>query len=517
MDEVQDSDEKQLELIDCLKKPQTCFFAVGDPNQVIYSWRGSAFHIFYQLKTKYQATELTLPVNYRSSSEILAVAHCFMQQGGTLQGGRESGDKIQIRNMYDPFQEADYLAGRIRELHASGLPYREMAIFYRLQNQSEIFENVFEKEGIPFEVSLKKTVKDIPVLDWLIKVLRFSVNPKDKSSGIAVLADKKYGDGMSVKEAEKTINILSETRKTQIEILKSENAKSGSDICEKMLEFSKVYASKQVALPEDLWNYFSLENHLHPTTASYVEDRICVMDFLEHMTTYQKEQQKNVVEGFSEFLNMASLYGTNILKKEIHNENDTVKLMTLHASKGLEFSHVFITGVNYGLIPLQTKSFEEEEEEQRLFFVGITRAKEHLELSYYTSPGQYRAAPGPSRYLRMIPGNLIEGQEKDRESSATHLQDLKRQILAERANQSEHIELQEAGKISGGKNPSANTGTKNISVGNEAVTTQKRRVRHPKYGTGSVVREDDMMITVDFDDYGEKELMKMFGGLEELP
>lgn len=511
VDEVQDSDEKQLELIDCLKKTQTCFFAVGDPNQVIYSWRGSAFHIFYQLKTKYQATELTLPVNYRSSSEILAVARCFMQQGDTLQGGRENGDKIQIRNMYDSFQEADYLAGRIRELHASGLPYREIAIFYRLQNQSEIFEHVFEKEGIPFEVSLKKTVKDIPVLDWLIKVLRFSVNPKDKSSGIAVLADKKYGDGMSVKEAEKTINILSETRKTQIEILKSENAKSGSDICEKMLEFSKVYASKQVALPEDLWNYFSLEDYLHPTTASYVEDRTCVMDFLERMTIYQKEQQKNVVEGFSEFLNMASLYGTNILKKEIHNENDTVKLMTLHASKGLEFSHVFITGVNYGLIPLQTKSFEEEEEEQRLFFVGITRAKEHLELSYYTSPGQYRAAPGPSRYLRMIPGNLIEGQEKDRESSATHLQDLKRQILAE------HIELQEAGKISGGKNPSANTGTKNISVGNEAVTTQKRRVRHPKYGTGSVVREDDMMITVDFDDYGEKELMKMFGGLEELP
>lgn len=514
VDEVQDSDEKQLELIDCLKKPQTCFFAVGDPNQVIYSWRGSAFHIFYQLKTKYQATELTLPVNYRSSSEILAVAHCFMQQGGTLQGGRESGDKIQIRNMYDPFQEADYLAGRIRELHASGLPYREIAVFYRLQNQSEIFEHVFEKEGIPFEVSLKKTVKDIPVLDWLIKVLRFSVNPKDKSSGIVALADKKYGDGMSVKEAEKTINILSETRKTQPEILKSENAKSGSDICEKMLEFSKVYASKQVALPEDLWSYFSLENHLHPTTASYVEDRTYVMDFLERMTIYQKEQQKNVVEGFSEFLNMASLYGMNILKKEIHNENDTVKLMTLHASKGLEFSHVFITGVNYGLIPLQTKSFEEEEEEQRLFFVGITRAKEHLELSYYTSPGQYRAAPGPSRYLRMIPGNLVEGQEKDKESSATHLQDLKRQILAERA---EHRELQEAGKISGCKNPSANTETKNISVGNETVTTEKRRVRHPKYGTGSVVREDDMMLTVDFDDYGEKELMKMFGGLEELP
>lgn len=517
VDEVQDSDEKQLELIDCLKKPQACFFAVGDPNQVIYSWRGSAFHIFYQLKTKYQATELTLPVNYRSSSEILAVARCFMQQGGTLQGGRESGEKIQIRNMYDPFQEADYLAGRIRELHASGLPYREIAIFYRLQNQSEIFEHVFEKEGIPFEVSLKKTVKDIPVLDWLIRVLRFSVNPKDKSSGIAALADKRYGFGMSVKEAEKTIDSLCETRKMQIETPQSEKQKINSDIRRQMLGFSQAYFNARSTTAEDLWNYFSLENHLHPTTASYVEDRTYVMDFLERMITYQKEQQKNVVEGFSEFLNMASLYGMNILKKEIHNENDTVKLMTLHASKGLEFSHVFITGVNYGLIPLQTKSFEEEEEEQRLFFVGITRAKEHLELSYYTSPGQYRAASGPSRYLRMIPGNLIEGQEKDRESPATHLQDLKRQILAARTNQSEHIELQEAGKISECKNPSANTGTKNLSLEDDMVTTQKRRIRHPKYGTGSVVREDDMMITVDFDDYGEKELMKMFGGLEELP
>ena len=385
-----------------------------------------------------------------------------------------------------------------------------------MQNQSEIFEHVFEKEGIPFEVSLKKTVKDIPVLDWLIRVLRFSVNPKDKSSGIAVLADKKYGDGMPVKEAEKTIDSLCATRKIQIETPQSEKQKINSDIRKQMLGFSQAYFNARSTTAEDLWNYFSLEDHFHPTTASYVEDRTCVMDFFTHMITYQKEQQKNVVEGFSEFLNMASLYGMNILKKEIHNENDTVKLMTLHASKGLEFSHVFITGVNYGLIPLQTKSFEEEEEEQRLFFVGITRAKEHLELSYYTSPGQYRAAPGPSRYLRMIPGNLIEGQEKDRESPAAHLQDLKRQILAARTNQSEHIELQGAGKISGCKNPSANTGTKNLSLEDDMVTTQKRCVRHPKYGTGSVVREDDTMITVDFDDYGEKELMKMFGGLEEL-
>ncbi len=93
----------------------------------------------------------------------------------------------------------------------------------------------------------------------------------------------------------------------------------------KMLEFSKVYASKQVALPEDLWSYF-FSGRLSPSNDSFVcrRQNLC-HGLFTRMTAYQKEQQKNVVEGFSEFLNMASLYGMNILKKEIHNENDTVK------------------------------------------------------------------------------------------------------------------------------------------------------------------------------------------------
>ncbi len=535
VDEVQDSDEKQLELIDCLKQPKTCFFAVGDPNQVIYSWRGSAFHIFYQLKTKYDATELTLPVNYRSSSEILAVARCFMQQGDTLMGGRETGNKICIRNMYDPFQEADYLAGRIKELHEAGLPYREIAIFYRLQSQSEIFEHVFEKEGIPFEVSLKKKVKDIPVLDWLIKVFRFSVNPKDISCGIAALTDKKYGDSLTVKEAEEVLAILKENQGMQTETFQSKSVEktgeklsgkekqktvlklSKSDICEKMLGFLNVYESKQNVTAQDIWSYFSLEDHLHPTTVSYATDREVVIDFLQRMIDYGQEQQKGITDGFAGFLNQSSLYGMNIFQKEIHNEKDTVKLMTLHASKGLEFSHVFITGVNYGLIPLQTKGFEEEEEEQRLFFVGITRAKEHLELSYYTNPGQYQAAPGPSRYLRMIPGSLIEGRAEKKETGATHLQDLRRQIMEAREQAKKELTLQKADQESAEnihekQVEDALTGEKDEKEQKKTEKMQKK-VLHAKYGTGVILSEDDIIVKVLFDDYGEKELMKALAGL----
>lgn len=518
VDEVQDSDEKQLALIDCLKSPETHFFAVGDPNQVIYSWRGSAFHIFYQLKTKYQATELTLPVNYRSSKEILAVARCFMQQGGALESSRtesRDGEKIQIRKMYDPFQEADYLAGRIQKLHEVGVPYQEIAIFYRLQEQSAVFEQVFAREGIPFEVSLKKTVKDLPVLNWLLKVLRFAVNPRDLASGIAALTDKKYGDGITVREAEKEVSVGLGAREEEPDVQKlekhgkaTENQVKSRDsgLADCMIGFEKEYQDCAIITAEEIWNYFSLDSYLHPTTADYRENRALVRDFLQRMIAYQEEKKEKVLDGFREFLNLSSLYGIHILQKEIHNEDDSVKLMTLHASKGLEFSYVFITGVNYGLIPLQTKSFEEEEEEQRLFFVGITRAKEHLELSYYTNPGQYRAMPGPSRFLRMIPGKLVEGGELEKTDAAAHLQELKREILKNRQTEEDK------------RNSNLYTEKKKqqdpIRKTNQADQRPPKKVKHSKYGYGVIISEDDIMIKVVFEDYGEKNLMKAFTALE---
>ena len=506
VDEVQDSDEKQLALIDCLKSPETHFFAVGDPNQVIYSWRGSAFHIFYQLKTKYQATELTLPVNYRSSKEILAVARCFMQQGGALESSRtesRDGEKIQIRKMYDPFQEADYLAGRIQKLHEVGVPYQEIAIFYRLQEQSAVFEQVFAREGIPFEVSLKKTVKDLPVLNWLLKVLRFAVNPRDLASGIVALTDKKYGDGITVREAEKELAFLIEDRigaeSENLNRIQETEKEVSVSLADCMIGFEKEYQDCASITAEEIWNYFFLDSYLHPTTADYRENRALVVDFLQRMIAYQEEKKEKVLDGFREFLNLSSLYGIHILQKEIHNEDDSVKLMTLHASKGLEFSYVFITGVNYGLIPLQTKSFEEEEEEQRLFFVGITRAKEHLELSYYTNPGQYRAMPGPSRFLRMIPGKLVDGGELEKTDAAAHLQELKREILKNR-------QTEEDKRNSKQQDPVRKT--------NQADQRPPKKVKHSKYGYGVIISEDDIMIKVVFEDYGEKNLMKAFTALE---
>ena len=197
---------------------------------------------------------------------------------------------------------------------------------------------------------------------------------------------------------------------------------------------------------------------------------------------------------------------------------NAVNLMTLHASKGLEFSHVFIIGVNNGLIPLNPKKEAEEEEERRLFYVGLTRAKESLELSYYTSPGP-RVLPGPGRYLSNFPESLVNRtsalEMRDRKEAAEHLQNLKRMILEERENTfSSEPELAEAQKAEGEEI------YKEADLTGENLRTEtsfaSRRVSHLKYGQGSVVSEDENTITVNFDDYGEKELLKAFSMLEEL-
>lgn len=171
VDEFQDCDIHQLDFINALTDENTHIFVVGDPNQVIYSWRGGNCNIFDEFKNKYNCTELSLPINYRSSASILDVAKVFLKNDCVLKGVRDIGNKIIINNHYDAFQEAQYLAEQIKnKVTNNELQYKDVAIFYRMQKQSEIIEQVFTKEKIPFEVSLRKTVNDIPVLRWFIKI-----------------------------------------------------------------------------------------------------------------------------------------------------------------------------------------------------------------------------------------------------------------------------------------------------------------------------------------------------------
>ena len=498
VDEVQDSDAMQIEFLEAMRESgkgePAKIFAVGDPNQVIYSWRGTGDNMFYLIKHRFGAKELTLPVNYRSNASILAAANRFLQFGNRIQGIREEEQRITVRNHYDPFQEAEYLAEKIQTLHRNGKSYREIAVFYRLQSQSGILEKVFDRYGIPYELSVKKTLKDIPVLDWLVKVLRVSVNPADTQMAAEVLADPGYGE---------------------------------ESMYLRMTEFSEETGKRESVSAGELFAYFGLREALHPSSVGYQEDERLVMDFLEKMcASCNKEMesgQGNFTAAVREFINSSALYGMKTDagekapgdisecegagpepdEKDREASPDKVNLMTLHASKGLEFDTVFISGVNQGMIPLRCKDFEQEEEERRLFFVGITRAENNLELSWYTNPGEPGAVGEPSRYLRMIPEQLL-----NREGSG--------KTESERSGESEGGDGRKSDLHQLRKQVQEQIRLKRESVQKKEKEPKVIRVRHRKYGEGILISEDDMMIEAEFRGYGRKKFLKAFGEVEVL-
>ena len=472
IDEFQDSDELQLGFIRTLVGEQTKLFAVGDPNQIIYSWRGSSQNVFSSFRNEYGARELSLPINYRSCGTILEVAKCFLRTSSDLSGLREQGSKITIRNHYNPFNEAQYLCDKISDIVSQGSRYMDIAIFYRLQRQSITLEDVFKKHGIPYEVSMRKTLKDIPVLGWLVKLMKFSVNNNDIDSAIYVLSDNTYGEHFFSGVSKKMIN-NDEARKLKI--------------YRKMQGFAEWCRDNNSVI--DAYEYFELDNYINPTSSSFIEDKKHILALLEKIDAYIKLHNFTLFDGVVDFVDSSALYGIDFLKDDVQLNSNTVKLMTLHASKGLEFKHVFIIGANFGSIPLPTTSAEEQDEEKRLFFVGITRAKDFLEISYYTSPDDPRVVPGASSYLSMIPAHLVDREEMN--AGTVDLQSFRREV-AQMKNQPSITSIV----------PPSHSGG--------------RKVKHPKYGVGTVCKETEDVITVNFNGYGDKEFLKALSELEEL-
>ncbi|OGO79465.1 MAG: hypothetical protein A2Y23_06920 [Clostridiales bacterium GWB2_37_7] len=482
IDEYQDCDKVQQAFINVLCKEKARLFAVGDPNQIIYSWRGSSQSSFEDLKATYHAKELTLPINYRSTSNILNAAKALLDNGSGLIGIRDEGRPIVIKKHYNTFNEAIYLCETIQRLIDGGLKYSDIAVFYRKQKHAEVFREVFSNKNIPYEVSIRKTLRDIPVLFWLVRLLRAAVNSSDRDSVRFVLRDNKYGLGMT----DKQINKLFED--------KPKPNKEADGLLYKIRAFKNWCSSKGIVAPEELYGYFDISLYLMPTSLSFKEDSELVLGYIKEIWNYIDYRGSTIFQGLKDYMNTSALYGSQILNENVHRYQNSVKLMTLHASKGLEFSHVYISGANLGNIPL-ARSEEEQKEEQRLFFVGITRAKDYLEISYHTSPEDFGVYSVPSPFLRLIPENLINSEDYgSRASSLTALRkEIKQNIDNRKEDTKESLE-----NISENK------------IGADIF------VQHDKYGEGRVISDDGDNITVHFEAYGEKAFSKMFSQLKYL-
>lgn len=485
VDEFQDSDEAQFEFIKALSSDETKHFVVGDPNQIIYTWRGSDQQIFQKFKEHFQAKEMSLPINYRSTATILDVAKTFLSDGheSHLEGIRDQGNKIKVVNHYNAFNEADYVSDKIKELVRDGMKYNDIAILYRTQRQAKILEEVLTHAEVPYEVSVKKSLSDIPVLLWFVNLLKASVNENDKNNIIFTLRHSVFGENLT---------------NSEIRTLLQSGRDTSSQLLNKIYGFKTWAEGKSLEDITHLYDYFNLDNYLAPTSAGFTENKQLLVEFMEKIKEFMNEKKLNLIDGILEFVNSSTLYGLNIFDETASLDNDSVKLMTLHACKGLEFKKVFIIGVNNGLVPLRTKSLEAYEEEKRLFFVGITRAKDELEISYYTSPDEYQISEGPSTFLSMIPEHLVDWGESAK-TEELDIKDLVNKVKERRAMKSEIEEETEVEKV---------------APVDEAA--EQILVRHNKYGEGIVESEDEQSITVKFAGYGSKTFSKMFVQLEYL-
>lgn len=379
VDEWQDTNKVQYKLTKLLVGKKGNLTAVGDAAQSIYSWRGADYRNINYLKNDFpDITVINLEQNYRSTETILEAANSIIQKNTShpvlslwTQNGR--GERIKLYKAASGIAEAQYIVGKVHELIRLGYNYRDFAVLYRTNAQSRVLEEAMLHAGIPYTlVGGTKFYDRVEVKD-VLAYLRLLANPKDTVS-------------------------------------KKRTLKIGKARYQKFLEFSKAL------------------NHIKSHTT------LELMDAVLQKTAYQEKYSRETEENLARLENIKELRSVAAEFPNLHEflENvalveaadvktgeNSVTLMTLHAAKGLEFPVVFIAGMEEGLFPHSRSLWDssELEEERRLAYVGITRAKELLFLSYADRRlyfGQRSTNP-PSRFLMDIPENLLDTTEGFRE------------------------------------------------------------------------------------------------------
>lgn len=408
IDEYQDTNDVQYKLSRLLANKYNNIFVVGDPDQSIYMFRGANFHNILNFEKDYKnAQVISLEENYRSTKIILDTANSVIKNNKerkekNLWSNNGEGTKTKYLRAYDDKHEIQLVLDEIKKLLAEGYKKNDIAVLYRTNAQARLVEEMFLKANIPYKVVgsyyfySRKEIKD------LICYLRLILNNNDEISLRRVINVPKRGIGESTlarleKEArEQNISMFQAINKGKEQIFKelilhltaeSENI-TLTELIDLILE--------ETGIRKEYENDNSLESQL----------RLDNLEEFKSITKTYEERTGSV--SLSDFLEEVSLIADI---SEHQQQDDVVTLMTVHSAKGLEFSVVFLIGMEDGIFPHQN-SFSDEglEEERRLCYVGITRAKEKL----FISNAKRRMLYGkdvinpPSRFIKEIAPELIE-------------------------------------------------------------------------------------------------------------
>lgn len=409
IDEYQDTNEVQYKLSKLLAKKYQNIFVVGDPDQSIYMFRGANFRNILNFEKDYQNTKvIPLEENYRSTKMILDAANSVIKNNKerkekNLRSNNGKGVKLKYLRSYDEKHEITLVLEEIKHLLEDGYKKKDIAVFYRTNAQARVVEEQFLKANIPYKVVgsyyfySRKEIKD------LICYLRLVLNPHDEISLRRVINVPKRKIGASTIASlestanEKGVSLFDAIEKGKeldfkhliLELQKDSESMSLTELIDDILEKS--------GMKEELENDSSLESELRLDN---------LMEFKSITATFE-ENTGSVNLG--DFLEEISLIADISEHKEM---DDVVTLMTIHSAKGLEFDVVFLVGMEEGIFPHANALIEKDgiEEERRLMYVGITRAKKLLYLTNAKRRmlyGKDNSNP-PSRFIEEIDDNLLE-------------------------------------------------------------------------------------------------------------
>ncbi|MCG2633546.1 MAG: DNA helicase II [Gammaproteobacteria bacterium] len=422
-DEFQDTNALQYAWLQLLAGDSSHLFIVGDDDQSIYGWRGARIENMQEFVDAGTEGKLVrLEQNYRSTNTILGAANALIEHnqerlGKNLWSAGERGDPIQLYRAFNEIDEARYVIDQAQAWIDKGRPPGELAILYRSNAQSRLFEETLVARGIPYRVYGGQRFFERAEIKDALGYLRLLANPADDSAfervvnhpprGIGsrtleILRDAARHRDLSLHDTALALTATADlsgrarnaltTFLTLLEELKERSA--GATLEEKI---------EQVLRASRLIEHFAAER------SDKAEARVENLQELVSAARGFDEQADDEFDPLSQFLANAALEAGD---NQAEAGEDCLQMMTLHSAKGLEFDQVFMVGVEEGLFPHQ-RSLEEQgrlEEERRLCYVGITRARKHLNICHAESRRLYGETffPQPSRFISEIPENYIE-------------------------------------------------------------------------------------------------------------
>ncbi len=510
VDEYQDTNHIQYRLIRQLADRHHNLCVVGDDDQCIYQWRGADIRNILDFESDFpEAKVIKLEQNYRSKGNILDAAYSVIRnnrgrKSKKLWTDRDSGEKLRYYRADNDHEEAAYVARQIGHMNRGGRPLTDFAILYRTNAQSRLFESALSREGIPYRVLSGMRYYDRKEIKDIMCYMRLVVNPKDDLSMRRIVNEPKRG--MGDKTVEKVMGFAAVKNKSLLEALSDPEVQDtlpgkAYDRIRELTDCLNLCRQERANLKvSDIYDRLLTKTGYLPaleeTGTVEAEGRIeNLMEFKSVIYDYEKGTENPTIEEFMEQLTLAA---------EVDNydeHQDTVTLMTMHSAKGLEFPVVFLPGLEDGLFP-GNKAFDDPsgmEEERRLCYVGMTRAKELLFLSSAEERTRYGRTEytRESQFLRELDRRLVEGdavyQRKSGDSSLGVSTGSRDGYAAKPYKPFDALKY-------------ARYSTRQNAMKNTESFAPGDRVSHGKFGEGMVLEATDTIVTVAFDGAGVKKL-----------